>query len=92
MAGWPSTMITQQPQEPSGAQPSLTDTTPHSSRRTSRNCIPGSYEASTAFPFRLNAILGIGLPSMVSSRGYGGPNGSTLENRQMVHQPLVLPA
>ena len=70
-AGRPSTMTRQQPQAPSGAQPSLADTTPHSSRSTSRKCIPGSYEASTAFPFRVNAILGIRLPSMVSFPCFG---------------------
>src|SRR5206468_1948466 len=39
--------------------PSFADTTPHSSRSTSRKCMPGSYAASVARPFKLNFTRGI---------------------------------
>ena len=58
-AGRPSMTTRQQPQAPSGAQPFLAETMPHSSRSTSSRCIPGSYEASVSLPFSLKLILGI---------------------------------
>src|SRR5712672_3642489 len=58
-AGYPSIRTRQQPQVPSGAQPSFAETTPHSSRSTSRKCIPRSYAASVARPFKLNLTRGI---------------------------------
>src|SRR6202167_954693 len=57
--GWPSTNTAQQPQAPSGAQPFFGETTPHSSRRTSRKSIPGSYETVVGFPFSVKVSSGI---------------------------------
>ena len=52
----PSTITVQAPQEPSGAQPSLTDRTPSSSRRSSSRLVLSPGSADTDFPLRVNSM------------------------------------
>jgi hypothetical protein len=64
LAGWaqdttafPSTITVQAPQDPSGAQPSLTEVTPQPSRRSSNRLAPWRTSTDTAVPFSVKSII-----------------------------------
>ena len=60
----PSTITVHAPQEPSGAQPSLTDRTPISSRRSSSRLVSSPGSADTAFPLSVNSTAAASLPAL----------------------------
>src|ERR1700687_4314388 len=84
--GRSSTSTTQHPQLPSGAQPFFAETMPHSSRNTSRKCIPGSYEQVMGSPLRVKLTLGNFLPHTLGDKHASRP-GHLLPSFKVPHLP-----